>query len=67
MARVLYEKTRGEDHLVASGLNFTIIRPGGLRDGPSTGKGELQPADAPGGMINRSELALLIVGSLDDD
>lgn len=67
MGNVMYEKKRGEDHLIASGLDYTIIRPGGLVDGPPTGKGELLPTDSPVGSIMRSDVALLVVRALDDD
>ena len=33
---VLKNKKRGEDFLIASGLNYTILRPGRLTDGPYT-------------------------------
>ncbi|MBM3512939.1 MAG: SDR family oxidoreductase, partial [Alphaproteobacteria bacterium] len=36
---VYAEKIKAEDHLKASGLEYTIIRPGGLTDGPPTGNG----------------------------
>src|SRR5690606_23422853 len=47
-------KTRAEEHLVASGLHYTIIRPGGLKDGPRSGRGELTEDREAMGIINRS-------------
>lgn len=38
---VLDAKTRAEEALRSSGLPFTIVRPGGLKNGPPTGCGEL--------------------------
>ncbi len=67
MGNVMYEKRRGEDHLIASGLDYTIIRPGGLIDGLPTGKGELLPTNSPAGSIMRSDVALLVVQALEDD
>lgn len=66
MRRVLYEKTRGEDYLIESGLRYTIVRPGGLRTEPPTGRGELTEAYAMG-MIHRADVADLVVRVLDDE
>lgn len=66
MRKVMYEKTRGEDHLIASGLDYTLIRPGGLRDGAPTGDG-IMVEEYIEGSINRADVALLIVRSLEDD
>jgi uncharacterized protein YbjT (DUF2867 family) len=65
MAEVLYLKTLAEDDLMASGLDWTVIRPGGLRTGPATGKGILT-ADSAMGSIDREELGRLIANALDD-
>ena len=66
MAEVLYLKTLAEDDLIASGLDYTVIRPGGLRDGPPTGTGLLTPEERLGS-INRNELGRLVVAALYDD
>ncbi len=66
MRKIMYEKTRGEDHLIASGLDYTLIRPGGLRNGPATGNGMMLEEYA-GGAINRADVGLLIVQALEDD
>jgi len=66
MTEVLYLKTLAEDDLIASGLDYTIIRPGGLRDGPATGTGILTGEERMGS-INRNELGRLVVGALYDD
>jgi len=65
MAEVLYIKTLAEDDLIASGLNYTIIRPGGLRRGEATGTGVLKDYEAAGA-IDRQELGRLVAGALDD-
>jgi len=59
-------KTQAEEHLVASGLDYTIIRPGALRSDPSTGNGYLSEDREAFGIINRSDLAGLIVEALDN-
>jgi uncharacterized protein YbjT (DUF2867 family) len=63
---VYAEKIKAEDHLKASGLVFTIIRPGGLRDDPPTGNGMLTEDIRVGGDINRSDLGRLVADSIDD-
>ena len=62
----MYEKTLGEDHLIASGLDYTLIRPGGLRNGPATGNGLLSEEYLEGS-INRADVGMLIVRALQDD
>jgi uncharacterized protein YbjT (DUF2867 family) len=66
MRKIMYEKTRGEDHLIASGLEYTLIRPGGLRNGEATGNGIMTEEDVAGA-VNRSDVGLLIVKALEDD
>lgn len=65
MAEVLYLKTLAEDDLMASGLDYTIIRPGGLRRGAATGTGVLQTEERMGS-IDRQELGRLVAGVFDD-
>ncbi|MFK7957181.1 MAG: SDR family oxidoreductase [Lysobacterales bacterium] len=62
---ILHEKTLGEDYLIASGLEYTVIRPGGLRTEPATGNGQLSVAPAMG-MIHREDVGALIVQALGD-
>ena len=66
LREILPLKTQAEDHLKASGLDYTIIRPGALKSDPSTGGGYLSESRATEGIINRSDLAALIVEALDD-
>ncbi|MDE0243853.1 MAG: NAD(P)H-binding protein, partial [Gammaproteobacteria bacterium] len=54
-------------HLMASGLDYTIIRPGALRSNEPTGNGYLSQSREAEGIINRSDLAGLIVEALDDN
>lgn len=60
-------KTMAEDHLMSSGLAYTIIRPGGLKSEPRTGSGYLSESRETIGIINRADLADLIVEALDDE
>jgi uncharacterized protein YbjT (DUF2867 family) len=60
-------KTQAENHLIASGLKYTIIRPGSLSEKPTTGTSYLSDDPETFGAITRPDLAELIVGSLDDD
>ncbi len=60
-------KTQAEDHLMSTGLDYTIIRPGGLKSDPRTGRAYLSESRDTSGIINRADLADLIVAALDDD
>ena len=60
-------KAQAEEHLRATALDYTIIRPGGLGKGPATGQGFLSEDATTMGFIDRTELARLIVGAVDDD
>lgn len=67
LREILPLKTQAEDHLTASGLDYTIIRPGALRSRPATGNGYLSESRKAEGIINRSDLGRLIVEALDDN
>jgi uncharacterized protein YbjT (DUF2867 family) len=64
---VLVEKEKAERHLIDSGLTWTIMRPGVLKDNPATGRGILTQDTTALGMINRAELASLIVDSIGNE
>jgi uncharacterized protein YbjT (DUF2867 family) len=67
LSNVLPQKTRAEEELRASGLEFTILRPGGLPPGIiGTGGGMLSEDISTMGFIKRPDLARLVVGVLDD-
>jgi len=63
---VMALKTQAEDHLRNSGLAYTIIRPGGLKDAEATGNGLLTEDVMAMGIITRKDLAKLMVEALDD-
>lgn len=62
-----YAKIQGENHLMKSGLAWTILRPGLLRDEPPTGNSWLRQRTDIAGSINRSDVALVILDLLADD
>ncbi|UFP96415.1 SDR family oxidoreductase [Gloeobacter morelensis] len=62
---VLFWKKRAEDYLLDSGLNFTIVRPGGLRDGAGGAEIVVRPADTLfEGTIDRADVARVCVEAL---
>ncbi len=64
--KVIIEKTKAEDYLKTSSLDFTIIRPGGLLDKAAERKAYLTEDTGAMSWIRRSDLALLTVQALDD-
>jgi len=66
---ILPMKTQAEDYLKASGVDYTIIRPGGLRSNETspTGGGVLTEDRSTLGFIHRTDVAELIVAVLDDE
>ncbi len=54
------EKSLAESWLVSSSLNYTILRPGGLKDGEVTNSGQLSQGEEVHGVITRHEVARLI-------
>jgi nucleoside-diphosphate-sugar epimerase len=63
---VMALKTRAEDYLQGTGIPYTIIRPGGLKDGEPTGNGLLTEDAMAMGIVTRRDLAQLVVAALDD-
>ena len=60
----LLAKAKAEEHLIASGLPFTIVRPGGLLSEPATGTGVLVADESVAGSITRTDVADLVVQCL---
>ena len=52
--------------LKQSGLTYTILRPGLLKNDPATGKIEVAE-NLPGGAISREDVAEVVVASLDNE
>lgn len=68
LRNILPQKTAAEAQLRASGLRYTIIRPGGLPPGVvPTGRGIVSANPATMGFIKRPDLARLVVRVLYDD
>ena len=62
---VLIWKGKGEDAVRASGVPYTIVRPGGLTDKPGGQSGvRLEQGDKGTGMIPRGDLARVCVAAL---
>jgi nucleoside-diphosphate-sugar epimerase len=64
---VLIEKEQAEKHLIASGLTYTVIRPGGLKSEPATGNGVVTEDYKVAGSIHRADVAQLVCQCLDSD
>lgn len=63
----LRAKQNADDHLRASGLNYSIVRPGALTDEGSTGKIQLKEKLKKQGKISRADVAQTLVEVLQDD
>lgn len=60
----LLAKAKAEEHLIASGLPYTILRPGGLLSERATGQGLLTENPQVAGTITRSDVADLVIQCL---
>lgn len=63
----LRAKQNADDHLRASGLDYSIVRPGALTDEGSTGKIQLKEKLEKQGDISRADVAQTLVEVLQDD
>ncbi|MEO0768008.1 MAG: SDR family oxidoreductase [Cyanobacteria bacterium J06649_4] len=64
---VLKEKEQAEKYLAASGLGYTVIRPGGLLSQSATGQEVLTEDTSVAGSIPRDGVAALAVKCLESD
>ncbi|MBW4510086.1 MAG: SDR family oxidoreductase [Scytonematopsis contorta HA4267-MV1] len=62
---VLIEKDKAEQYLMQSGLNYTIVRPGGLKSEAATGNGVLTEDTSVVGSIHRADVAQQVCRCLD--
>lgn len=64
----MQDKEKQEALVKASGLDWTIVRPGGLTDGPATGKAKsgLDPKIVAG-QVSRADVAAFVLQQLADD
>jgi uncharacterized protein YbjT (DUF2867 family) len=67
LAAVLTEKEQAENHLIASGLTYTILRPGGLKSDPPRGEPILTENPLVAGTIHRADVAELVYRCLISD
>ncbi|KAF9590060.1 hypothetical protein IFM89_030372 [Coptis chinensis] len=62
----LIAKLQAEKYIRKSGINYTIIRPGGLKNDPPSGNIIMEPEDTlSGGAISRDQVAEVAVEALD--
>lgn len=66
LGEVMTLKTQAEEHLEASGLDYTIVRPGGLLDKPPSRRATLTEDPTAFSWIARADLARLVVDALYD-
>jgi uncharacterized protein YbjT (DUF2867 family) len=60
----LRAKGRADDAVRTSGLDATVVRPGGLTNGPGTGRVRLDES-VPSGQVSRDDVAAVLVAVLD--
>ena len=65
LASSIAMKTEAEDYIVASGLHYTIVRPGQLTNNPRSGIIKLSLEPEPTGPVTRGDLADMVVLCLD--
>jgi uncharacterized protein YbjT (DUF2867 family) len=63
----LKAKQNADDYLKASGLEYSIVRPGSLTDDGASGKIQLKEKFENQGSISRADVAKTLVEVLDDD
>ena len=66
LGEILALKTEAEELLQASGLDWTILRPGGMTSDPASGTAIMTEDHGVMGVINRADLATLAIRCLDD-
>lgn len=60
LGKILKEKEKAEEYLTDSGLNYTIIRPGGLKSEAATGNAVLTEDPSVSGIVHRADVANLV-------
>jgi uncharacterized protein YbjT (DUF2867 family) len=59
-------KAAADQALIDSGLDYTIVRPGGLTDDPGTGLVDAAPKLGRSGSIPRDDVAAVLLAALDE-
>ncbi|MBL8642930.1 MAG: SDR family oxidoreductase [Rhodospirillaceae bacterium] len=67
LRKILPLKEKAEEHLKASGMKYTIIRPGGLLKRPPEGKAVLTEDASKFGWIIRADLGKLVADAVYDE
>jgi uncharacterized protein YbjT (DUF2867 family) len=67
LKEVMAEKGRAEDYLKASGLDYTIVRPGGLLDKPASGQARLVADPMAFSFVARADLGKLVAECVKND
>lgn len=68
MKPYLYAKKRADEHLKATNLNYTILRPGSLSNDPGTGQiRAAESLDDKSGQIPREDVAAVLTEILEND
>ncbi len=66
LGRFMKLKTEAEELLRRSGLDWTIVRPGHLKDGAPSGRAELREDPTVSGAVVRADVGVLIANLIDD-
>lgn len=70
LAKPLADHNRQEDLVRSSGLDWTVVRPSGLKDGPATGRATVLADGVPGtvgGTVQRADVAAFMLAALQDE
>ncbi len=67
LKEILVEKTKAEEYLKASGLDYTIIRPGGLLDKPASGKATVTPDIKLYSWVARADVGKIVAETVKND
>ena len=67
MRAYLFAKSQADEVLRASGLDYTIVRPGRLTDEPPTGRVEIAPIMGHSGTITRADVAAVMAATVELD
>ena len=62
----LQAKRQADDHLMASGLDWTIVRPGSLHDRPGEGRVTVSDQLGGSGPVSRDNVAMVLAAVLED-
>jgi uncharacterized protein YbjT (DUF2867 family) len=66
LGRAMKQKARAEDVVKNCGLDFTIIRPGNLTNGPATAEAHVVVDPRASGRISRTDVGRLTAGVIND-